>query len=162
MLFVSWVQRKEWINMANIKKYTTKITLDTSHDTSYRFKTEREVKEALINRLERACKDVEKYFDTGHSAKLSRVLTDYYTQQLSAVGVSNYRDLKDDLEGILYKFHKVHNPYQLAKEADVDESYGNYCYNAYDIMRDLQAELNELVVDYCEKAYEFIMRKYVK
>lgn len=71
--------------MADIKKYTTKITLDTSHDTSYRFKTEREAKEALRNRLERACNEAEKYFDIGHSAKLSRTLAEYYEEQLSQI-----------------------------------------------------------------------------
>ncbi|WP_394870291.1 hypothetical protein [Clostridium butyricum] len=151
--------------MTNIKKYTTKITLDTSHDTSYRFKTEREAKEALINRLERACREAEKYFDTGHSAKLSRILVDYYEQQLAYLPSSQRnsftsRELKDALESILIKYHSIYNYFELSKDAQIDYNYGKYNYNIYGIIGKLQNDLDKKVTAFCNDVYEYIIKKF--
>jgi len=151
--------------MPIIKKYTTKITLDTSHDTSYRFKTEREAKEALINRLERACREAEKYFDTGHSAKLSRTLAEYYEQQLTNLPSSQRnsftnRELKDSLESILMKYYSIHNYRKLSEGVDINYNYGKYGYNAYGVMGELQNELDKKVTAFCNDVYEYIIKKF--
>jgi hypothetical protein len=133
-----------------------------SYDSSYRFSSESELEEALCNRIIRACKDVEKLFDSGHSAKLSRQAVDYYAEQLNNNGIQfRTSDLKSNLEIILMSDFKHYDYDDYIDMAQISENYGKYAYNIDRILRELQSEIQSRAIRFSRDAYTYVKDKYL-
>lgn len=142
-------------------KYTPKVTFDNDYDGTPRFNSEYDLKKKLFNRIERACYNISKYFDSCNSSKLSNQLTQYYSKELTNLGIThNTKDIKEHLEIMLLKYYKPYTPTQLIDKVQIGYLYGKYYYNASKLFEMLERELILNTNKYANDVYNFIIFKY--
>ena len=151
-----------------MQKFSVRYSFDSDQDTTYRFNSRREAREALENRMERAAHNVQKYFDN-YSERFSKQLAYAYDSALNQLSESQvvqykFRDLKDDLESLNIKYYSTayYRKDELADQAQITSFGDKYGYNAYAVLDKLEDELMQYASKICDEAYDLVCRRYLK
>ena len=149
--------------MANIKEVSLAeldVDFDLKVNTDYRFSNKYACESAANERLERACRNIYKYFDRYHASNLARQLAKKYEQQVLG---KNENDLRIEYERILDRYvdtFVVASKYIDKVKFKYERSTDQYAYDALDVLIEMRLFLTKRAREYCEEIYSYTKLNY--